>query len=272
MKSFKTFLSFSCGFLTVIINAAAQKLPNKQEVSVYAPLNIKIDGKATEWDNTFKAYNHATEIYYTLANDNNNIYLIVKAENRVIVNKIINGGVTLALGKNDKDVVKITYPVYERNSKPSLSINTKEAMDPGLANSVLLTDSAVSANNRNLNDMSKWVMVTGVKGIDILTSVYNEDGIKTAQRFDNKMAYTYELEVPLKYLNIPTTNEAKVAYHITLNGASIFPNSQLKGAGQTNMPNSDNGIIEAKINAEMIQLGQTTAPTDFSGEYVLAKK
>jgi hypothetical protein len=42
-------------------NANAQKLPNVQQVSLRAPANIKIDGKATEWSG-FKALNTATDV------------------------------------------------------------------------------------------------------------------------------------------------------------------------------------------------------------------
>ena len=45
-------------FLLLVISAAmakAQKLPNVQQNSVRAPYNIKIDGKATEWE--FRAHN-----------------------------------------------------------------------------------------------------------------------------------------------------------------------------------------------------------------------
>ena len=58
---------------TISLVVHAQKLPNKQEISFQAPTNIKIDGKASEWNNQFLAYNNATDIYYTIANDDKNL-------------------------------------------------------------------------------------------------------------------------------------------------------------------------------------------------------
>ena len=47
-------------FAVITFTATAQKLPNVQATSLRAPANIKIDGKATEWNDKFQAYNHST--------------------------------------------------------------------------------------------------------------------------------------------------------------------------------------------------------------------
>ena len=47
-----------CAILFVL-SANAQKLPNTQETSLRAPANLKVDGKPTEWNNQFQAYNKA---------------------------------------------------------------------------------------------------------------------------------------------------------------------------------------------------------------------
>src|SRR4051812_14249152 len=86
-------------FSAICLNAAAQKLPNVQQASFRAPANIKIDGKTTEWGNKLQAYNPGTEIYYTLANDDKRLYLVVQADNYTTVNNIVNGGIGLAIQK-----------------------------------------------------------------------------------------------------------------------------------------------------------------------------
>lgn len=53
----------------------AQKLPGVQTSSLWAPENLKIDGKTTEWNGTFQAYNKAADIFYTISNDDKNIGL-----------------------------------------------------------------------------------------------------------------------------------------------------------------------------------------------------
>ncbi|HCN82336.1 MAG TPA: hypothetical protein DIT07_01770, partial [Sphingobacteriaceae bacterium] len=75
-------LLFLIGILYLIIipvTTSAQKLPNIQEASLRAPAGIKVDGKATEWNNQFQAYNKATEIFYTISNDDDKLYLAVQA-------------------------------------------------------------------------------------------------------------------------------------------------------------------------------------------------
>src|SRR5471030_539366 len=58
----------------IMIPDEAKKLPDIQPTDLYAPSNIKIDGKTTEWEDKFQAYNRATDVFYTVANDNNNFY------------------------------------------------------------------------------------------------------------------------------------------------------------------------------------------------------
>ena len=75
------------GLFTGLIGlyANGQRLPNKQEEGFTAPQNVKIDGKATEWQNQFKAYNTATGIYYTVANDSTNLYLVIQATEPLVI-------------------------------------------------------------------------------------------------------------------------------------------------------------------------------------------
>lgn len=60
--------------------AFAQKLPKVQTTSVWAPPNIKIDGKTTEWNDRFQAHNTGNHVFYTLSNDNKNLYLALRME------------------------------------------------------------------------------------------------------------------------------------------------------------------------------------------------
>ncbi len=98
------------------LQANAQKLPNTQKVSVWAPQSIKIDGKATEWNDSYQAYNNATDINYTLSNDDKNLYLAIKATNRLVIDgRILSGGISFTvnhtLSKKDANAVTVTYPV-----------------------------------------------------------------------------------------------------------------------------------------------------------------
>lgn len=110
---FKVLLAILSCFLG--INVHAQKLPKVQQESVYAPVNIKIDGKATEWDGKFQAYNRANCVYYTVSNDENNLYLTVYVSEWINLDKLIYGGLAFTVSNpvNKTENVSITYPLTD---------------------------------------------------------------------------------------------------------------------------------------------------------------
>jgi len=234
---------------------------------------IKIDGKATEWGDKFQAYNKATDIFYTIANDDYNIYLIIKATDVGIINKIIKGRVTFAINtagkKTTDDAVAVSYPLFDRKDVPYISMKDKPRLIEGNAASVLAADSFSNANNRRLAEKSKFIKITGVKGVDTLISVYNEDGIKAAAAFDNQMAYTCEFAISLKLLGLSANDQRKLAYNITVNP---LPFDDVPGI---NIERNTKGDI-VSINIDKNQMPPNyrglTAATDFWGEYTLAKK
>ena len=281
--------TFSILLVSIAITSFAQKLPAVQPSTGFrAPANIKIDGKTTEWDNTFQANNHATDIFYTMANDDTHLYLVVQSTVPDVINKIIGGGITLTIQKSgkktDKDGISITYPIFSRDNRPSLGIARKMTIENGVTTTEtspdLLTDSVITARNKQLADKSKFIGISGIPGLDSLISVYNENGIKTGQAINNKGAYTYELSVDLKTLGISSDDASKFAYHITLNGLGK-PQMTIKmqNSDGTTVTNSQATMAQSPevadmINKMMASMGGGTlfSPTDFWGEYTLAKK
>jgi hypothetical protein len=116
--------------------------------------------------------------------------------------------------------------------------------------------------------------VTGIAGLDTLISVYNSDGIKAAQLFDNRMAYTIELAIDLKLLDLSANNTPKIAYHIALNGVNLVNlNKSADGnPARTVVAVTSSPVLDSKISLNMAMSAQSFAPTDFWGEYILAKK
>ena len=257
----------------IVVNVAiAQKLPNIQTASLRVPANIKVDGKATEWDNQFQAYNKATDVFYTVANDNNKLYLTLQATDEYIIKKILWGRMIFSINrlakKQDANAITITYPVIDRKERPTINFKEIPKLIEGNMASIAQADSFSNLANRRLAEKAKMIKVTGVKTLDTLISVYNTDGIKTAIRFDNKMIYTYELAVDLKALGLTANNSDKFYYNLML---AELPIDDRPGINITRAPNGE--IMSVSIDKSQTNAGTNIFmyTTDFWGEYALAK-
>ena len=245
-------------FLGAGLIAGAQKLPNLQQQSVYAPANIKIDGKANEWNSQFQAFNNATEVFYTISNNTENLYLTMRATEIAVIQKIIAGGVSFTLKNIDKKSaiapVTITYPLVQfQYSQVNYILKS------------ILSDSALNVLNKRLSGHLKEITITGVKEIpDASVSVYNEQGIKTAALIDNKKAYTIEMSIPLKYLQQEFNEAGTFSYILQVNGLST---QNVKVVGGIN-PNANPLDVPVDHSAPNFEF----APTYCKGEYTLAKK
>ncbi len=269
IQQYKTLFTVALLAITGIA-ANAQRLPNVQQGSLRAPVSTKVDGKATEWKNEFKAYNHATDIFYTISNDDEYLYLTAKATDPEIIRRIMNGGIALTIQKSgkkdDQGGVCVTYPVID--SKLKLSFNTRKSPDDETLNEA---DSIMKINNQKFIQNAKWIGITGIAGLDSLISVYNEDGVKAAGLFDDKKAFTCEIAVALNQPGVSVAAHPKIAYHVLLNGFNVFNQKVVTAAADPRSmgsPANYDPVSEAKLNLEQT----LTAPTDFWGEYTLTKK
>jgi len=254
MKKLKLILVFT----TVATVSYAQKLPKVQTESVYAPINIKTDGKPTEWEGKFQAYNRATEIYYTIANNGENLYLIIQATEQDIINKIAGGGVTLSINKygnkKDKNNISFTYPITEEKPAPRFLLAGKRQVNL----SPKEIEDMIVRYNTTLEQNFKWIKVNGIQSLGEMVSIYNQDGIKAAGLFDKNKHYTYELSIPLKYLDGLIGEASKFTYHMVVNGRK----QQI----------TFDAMPGQRVPPMIEKMQQMAEPTDFWGEYTLAKK
>ncbi|MEE1945401.1 hypothetical protein VRU48_09795 [Pedobacter sp. KR3-3] len=222
MKNFYLFVCLSLLSLGVI----AQKLPDVQAASMPAPANIRIDGKASDWNDTYAAENKRTAIFYSIANDDKNLYLIVKS---VDATKIMAGGLTFLINtqgkKRDKDAMSVTYPLVNRANRAQGARGQGGQRQGGFQNRAQQTqqqrDSANLVLHRQQLASVKEIKVAGFKSIpDSLVSIYNEYGLKAVASFDQSGAYVYELAIPLSLLDINVGDAKELSYQIKLNGLS----------------------------------------------------
>jgi len=262
----------------------AQKLPNIQQASVKTPVNIKIDGKATEWGNKFEANNATTELLYTIANDDKKLYMVVQTTSPMVMNRIANGGIKLIIQKNgtktDAGAPFIKFPYLQKGKRVSIGFvniiaDGKNGMwrapEPKNAKEAeKISDSLANGNNKKLMQAQKWIYTSGIAGVDTLLAVYNENGIQAANATNSKKAYTLELAIDLKLLGLNADNAEKFAYHIVINGepnkyTSMFGPAVFAGDPALAAQN------EERIRRMNEQMVASYATTDFWGEYTLLK-
>lgn len=257
------------------LTANAQKLPSVQQASLRAPAIIKIDGNSTEWPKPLQAYNNSTNLFYTMANDDENLYLVIQVTEGVNISKIISAGITLIINKQesngDKNAFSLTYPIFDVKDRPNINVKDKIKIVPGSTASLRKADSVMQVNNKRLSSKSKFIRVTGFKGMDSLISVYNQDGIKAAELLDNKVVYTYELSIALKQLGLSVDDAAKFAYTIKSNGTKM---AAMNGYVITKTEGRVSQMMDILPGAytRMPDLQILISTTDFSGEYTLVKK
>jgi len=275
-KSLSNAFLLSVLFSVLCSQLFAQKLPSIQEKSVLAPHNVKIDGKAGEWNNRLQAHNRNTEIDYTIANDKANLYIIIQSKDPVIVKKILAGGITVRInadGKKDNKKVAVSYQMVASTAKSQLGLLIAEQATATEENTKLKqTDSIVSVLNMVMNGSIKEIKVTGVSALnDSLISVYNTTGIKVGSLFDRQRNLTCELAIPLKYIDFLTGSNSKLNYQIVLNGLEAAETVYLKNPtpsgviSVTGIPRSMSGGTNSYISQII------NSSTDFWGEYTLAK-
>lgn len=252
----------------------AQKLPSTQTKNLRSLGNIKIDGKATEWNNVFQAYNRSTGLYYTLSNDDSALYLAIQARDPRIIEKIIAVGVTFTLNKKgaknykDDENVVVTFPLLSVQDGSQIlttsgikTINSSFNMAKNSTGRegtyrIKQSDSLVIQANKLLKHYSNTIKINGMPGVPDTLSIYNKYNIKTAAAFDNLGAYTYELSLPLKQLGVFVKKFDKFSYSIKLN-SRLEVNK--KGIIMTYRYNSNDEQID--VNQDL------DSTTDFWAEY-----
>ena len=90
-------------------------------------------------------------------------------------------------------------------------------------------------------------------------SIYNDNGIKAAALFDNKLAFTCEIAVPLRLLSLSAAAGETFSYQVRVN--EVTGQSQTVGGGAGG---------QVTYYGAGSQTGQPA--TDFKGEYTLIQR
>ncbi len=218
-------------FLSVFVRSDIAFSKKKEETNRWANHPIKIDGKIDDWNDSLVSYNNDTKFYYTISNNNENLYLAIKSTNSADVRRIFAGGISFLINTEGKKKsgYKITFPVAERKRIPNPK-SKNPANDPVLPDIKEL---------RKMLSQIKEIKAEGFKTIiDGGISLYNTYGIQAAVTFNDQDNLIYELAIPLSLLNLYADNPVLLAYNIKINGL-LRP--QMQGGGMPDGRNTMQG-------------------------------
>ena len=277
-------------FLNSISVNAQKRQKDIQENSVFVSVPIKIDGKLNDWNDTLQAFNRTTSLGYTIANDEKNIYLVIKSTDEANNNKLLAGGITFTLNtegkKKDAEAFIVTFPVINITARPQgqrgqgmPGVQRQQGQGGQVQGQSQGTDAAVIERRKQQLAQFKEIKVFGFNEItDSLVSIYNEYGIKVAASYDIKGSLIYELAISLKSLDLKTDNQNELAYNIKINGRSFGGRGFGGGSGANQGGGFGDGgrggggsfgANQGGGNRDNISL---TDPVDFWGKYSLTSK
>lgn len=298
---------FSCLGFTV----QAQKVNELQEVSIFAPHAVKVDGKNFEWKDTDFSSNKRTNLSYIISNDEKNLYLIIKSDDVNNNSKIFAGGITFSVNpdgkKKEKESITLTYPVpasFQRGQggpggggggggQRVIRVGGAGGMPfpgGGGPQSAKQRDSFMVARQKTQLAGSKEIKIKGFKTTaDTLVSIYNEYGIKAFASIDKDNSFFYEVSIPLEALGLSVNIPVEFAYNIKLNGLQLQGFDGFggggggfggggggggnRGGGGGGGGNRGGGGFGGGGNrGGGMDFQAMLSPTDFWGKYTLAKK
>ena len=242
------------------VSALAQKLPSEQKDPAHAPGDLKIDGKATEWGGAFKAHSNAIDMFYTMANDAENLYLVMQTDQQSATDKIFYGGISLVIkSRTDKKAtpLKLTYPLVSLVERSSIVIPLRDKKNN--------IDSVMTLVNGNIEKFAKKITISGfsdLPGPDI--SVFNDVGIKAAAKAGTDRAVTFEIQLPLKYIRHLLDDNSSFDYSIVVNGDTVPANTTIVRGASLNGVRNAGAMNDASVNAIF-------SPTDLKASYTLVK-
>ncbi|MCW3465454.1 hypothetical protein [Chitinophaga nivalis] len=174
----------------------------------WAPAEVKIDGQLTEWPKPLQFYNNVTKLFYTIANDQEQLYVVVSVPDQQSQLKIMRSGITItvnATGKK-KGGASVTFPLTAEAAAAAPDVpEASRALIAGELKKQILAG-------------VREIQVDGFEGIPAGNiPVQNQYGIRTASSFDAAGNLICELVIPLKTAGIAPGTDKPIAYRFKVN-------------------------------------------------------
>src|SRR6185312_13145599 len=179
------------------------------------PAGITIDGDLKEWGDSLRYYNEDQKLYYTLANDKDNLYMAIRINDRSEQIRVFGAGLTLSIdtrGKK-KETFSVTFPI---GGAPDMApAGENQPLDGGTQQK---NDEQTDKMRANLTKL-RQIKVTGFKDVESeLITTSNTYGFKTAIDFDKDDNLIYEAAIPLKLFHDDEPAKNEWAFNFKING------------------------------------------------------
>ena len=189
--------------------AAANKLQSP-------PSNIAIDGDLKDWGDSLRYYNQDKQLNYALANDQDNLYMAIRINDRSEQIRVLRAGLTLSIdtrGKK-KETFTMTFPVGDQSSQEL----AENAQDLQGGNNDIKQGDREELMKAKLTKLRE-IKVTGFKDIESETmTTSNTYGFKVAIDYDKDGTLVYEAAIPLKFFHADDLSKNEWAFNFKING------------------------------------------------------
>ncbi|AMR32818.1 hypothetical protein A0256_16030 [Mucilaginibacter sp. PAMC 26640] len=180
------------------------------------PANLVIDGDLKEWGDSLRYFNQEKKVNYTIANDKEYLYLVLRINDYSEQQRALMAGITFSIdpkGKK-KETYSVTFPYTDPGAAPEM----RSEPQPGGGAQPNSDDDREQRMQAHLTKL-KQIKATGFPDVlnDIITTS-NTYGIKTAMNFDAAGYLTYEAQVPISMLHADNAGKNEWAFNIKING------------------------------------------------------
>ena len=173
-------------FFTLLITlfAVAGYSQKQAGQSAWAPENIKVDGITNEWTQPFPFMDKRGKFEYFISNDQDNLYVIIRAFDPMLHQKIMRAGMEVQLTTKIKKRLKATV-VYPLTRPARQGNQVAQRADP-------------SVLRQNFMAANRQMRVSGLQSRKGLVSNTGIEGLSAVIDWESNFIMGYELSVPLK--------------------------------------------------------------------------
>jgi hypothetical protein len=202
--------------LLVVITITLTNLVKAQtkQTLLPPPPTVTIDGSLADWGDSLRYHNNEKNLSYTLANDKENLYVVMRFSDRLEQARVLNAGITLSIDPHGKkkETFAMTFPLrYPGSPAPAFTGRKDDGGD--------VTKEEREELMRERITTLRSIKMTGFKDIEnemITTS--NTYGIKAAIDYDAAGNLVCEAAIPLKFFHADDIPKNEWAFNFKING------------------------------------------------------